>query len=117
MTCGFVAKCGRPLHHRGHHGGWRSDTVAVNPVIREDIAGRNRIGTALTPREQQVLAEYAMHGSYKELAECLGMSEQTAKNHGAGVMGKTGATSIGHALYVMGWVSFPAGVAHREEAS
>ncbi len=108
-ACGFVGTCGRNLGHHGHHGGFRTP-VADAPVVR--LEETRQLGDSISPREQQILAEYAMHGSYKDAAACLGIHEQTAKNHGHGILVKTGAVSMTHALWVMGWTTFPPGLGH-----
>jgi len=110
-ACGFVAFCGRPHRHHGQHGGWRTRVVAEYPVFRFHDE-RVRLGSELTPRDLDIVAEYLIHGSYADAAECLGIAERTAINHGSRVMTRTGAVSIGSVAYALGWVTLPPGVGH-----
>lgn len=113
MSCGYVAACGRPAEHRGHHGGWRvpgDPVVAADPVERDHRM--SELGQRLTMRELQVVGEYALHGAYKLVAECLGISEQTSKNHGCSALAKVGAESMAAMPYALGWITMPAGVGH-----
>lgn len=110
-ACGFAAFCGRPVRHRGHHGGWRTHVahVAPNPVLR-DWGGE--LGAELTVRELQVIAELVLHGGGKDVAACLGIAEQTVKNHVARVLAKTGAVSSRQLPYILGWLTLPDGTHH-----
>ena len=106
MTCGVRAYCGRPAGHRGHHGGWRSGVavIATDPTIREQPLGE------LTLRQVQVVAESLVHGRYADVASCLGIAEQTVKNHAASALAKTGAASMTQLAMTLGWVTLPSGV-------
>lgn len=114
MTCGFVSYCGRPERHRGHHGGWRTGirAVAAQPVVRLHDDPSIRVGTELTARDLAIVAEYLIHGSYADVSACLGIAEQTCKNHGARAMTRTGAVSISNVAYLLGWVTLPTGLGH-----
>lgn len=107
--CAFIAACGRPSGHRGHHGGWRSHLARTGPVERAWPATAH-LGEELTPRQMQLIAEYAVHGSYKDAAACVGIAEQTMKNHVATAFARTGAVSVGHLPFVLGWLSIPRGL-------
>lgn len=114
QPCAFVAACGRPIGHRGHHGGWRTHLARLGSVVRH--SDRGRLGEELSPRQLQLVAEYAVHGSYKDAAACVGIAEQTMKNHVTAALTKTGAVSVGHVPFVLGWVSFPRGLIPEDHA-
>jgi hypothetical protein len=116
MACGFASRCGRPTGHRGHHGGWRTGIAATapDPVYREPRYAEGDLGSELTAREIAAIGETIYHGRYADAAACIGIATQTIKNHASSALVKTGAGSLIHAAYLMGWVTFPAGIAHQE---
>lgn len=97
-ACGFAGTCGRWAGHRGHHGGWRAG--GPRPDLHA-ITGTAQPGDQLTQRETEVLAEYAFHGSYKDTGACLGIAEQTARNHGFAVLVKVDVGSMIQALVII----------------
>lgn len=106
--CGQPARCGRPPDHRGHHGGWRADgpaVVASHPVER--FSDRGSIGDCLTLRELDVIRGVMKHGRYKDVAEELGIAEQTVKSHASSILTKTGASSMHQVPYLLGLVEMP----------
>jgi len=76
--------------------------------VRETIlAGRGPVNP-LSPREREVLAQAARGQRNREIAERLGVSEQTVKNHLSSAMHKLGAPNRTRAvMYAVrhGWLS------------
>lgn len=70
-------------------------------------SARAAFGRALTQREYEILVEYAKHGNYKQVGHCLGISEQTTKNHLAAVRDKLGVHTTVQAYQVIGWLKVP----------
>jgi len=115
-NCGFQAFCGRPAHHRGHHGGWRTRVAAVakQPVVYRDDDGV-KLGTELGPQELRVVAELVIHGGQKQVAECLGLSYHSVRSHVSKIISKTGADSSYQLPYILGWINLPQGTYHVDE--
>ena len=74
---------------------------AANAV---DVVRHPRVVAALTPGETRYLAEYAVHGDQRRVAECLGRSVSTVKNSLRDIHAKTGTTSSVEAMYRLGWI-------------
>jgi len=113
--CGFQSFCGRPDHHRGHHGGWRTGVQIIVPKEQRVpvYEGSNYlVGDEVPPRALQIVGEYLSHGCFKEVADCLNISLQTVKNHASTAIATTGATSTANVAYRLGWVHLPSGIAH-----
>lgn len=62
----------------------------------------------LTPREELVLRRRALGRTNLEVAEDLGITEQTAKNHAVSAYRKLGALCLVDALRELGWLVVPA---------
>lgn len=74
-------------------------------------------GKPVSPREFKVLAEVAVHGSNRIAADCIGISEQTVKNHLSAAYCKLGVGAITSALEVLGWLRIPEIIpVHKEVA-
>lgn len=65
------------------------------------------VNGALTQRQTEVLREIAVHGHFKEAAVCLGISEQTVKNHATQAYDRLGVHGILDALTTLGWLRVP----------
>lgn len=81
--------------------------------MRETILAGRGPDNPLSPREREVLAEAARGHRNREIAERLGVSEQTIKNHLSSAMHKLGAPNRTRAvLYAVrqGWLSVDEGV-------
>lgn len=96
-VCRVTGRCGRPAGHRGHHGGWRTDT----PEHR------------LSPRELEVLRTYADRVSVTEVADALGIAPRTVMVHLEHAYRKLGVEGLGYgapveAFKVLGWLVVPA---------
>jgi DNA-binding CsgD family transcriptional regulator len=103
--CGIVATCGRPLGHRGHHGGFRPlqpEHPPALPHLRGEV-----LGAPLAPREMLAIRTYARLGSQSESAHEMGISTQTMKNTLTHVYQKLGAGSAVEAMFIMGWIRIP----------
>lgn len=69
--------------HAGH--------VLLHPeVVRLLASGQPQAPAALTPREQDVLAELARGRSNREIARALTVSEKTVKTHVSAILAKLG---------------------------
>lgn len=100
-----------------------NDSVSVRPrvawrVLRQfqDIASMGRavedITTPLTSKEIQILSHIAEGNSNKRIANILGISEQTIKNHVSAILRKLNANDRAHAVMLAvrnGWISIQAG--------
>lgn len=104
--CGFPVHCSRPPGHTGKHAGWRTGFVglAARPFVRDN---GETLGKPLTRREAQSAVECIYHGSRKDAAVCMGLSEHTVRNYLRDAFAKTGAGSVVHLAYVLGWVTLP----------
>ena len=75
-------------------------------VLRQfqDMASRGRsiedITTPLTPKEVQILTHIAEGNSNKRIANILGISEQTIKNHVSAILRKLNANDRAHAVFI-----------------
>lgn len=61
-------------------------------------------GRSLTPRELEVMRLRATGLPVKAVADVLGISVQTVKNHQTAAYGKTGASGIVDFFYRYGWL-------------
>jgi two-component system response regulator DegU len=101
-----------------------NDAVSNRPkvawrVLRQfqDIAAMGKtveeITTPLTPKEIQILTHVAEGNSNKRIANILGISEQTIKNHVSAILRKLNANDRAHAVFLAirnGWISTQPGV-------
>ena len=65
----------------------------------------------LTPKEIQILSRIAEGNSNKRIANILGISEQTIKNHVSAILRKLNANDRAHAVFLAirnGWISIQA---------
>lgn len=69
-------------------------------------------GLGLTPRQAAALVELAVHGSYATAAECMGLKEQTVKNHVSSILIRLGARSAIQAIWLLGWFVPPPDLRH-----
>ena len=100
-----------------------NDSVSMRPrvawrVLRQfqDMASMGRavedITTPLTSKEIQILSHIAEGNSNKRIANILGISEQTIKNHVSAILRKLNANDRAHAVMLAvrnGWISIQAG--------
>lgn len=88
-----------------------NDCVSSKPkvawrVLRQfqDMASMGRsledITTPLTPKEVQILTHIAEGNSNKRIANILGISEQTIKNHVSAILRKLNANDRAHAVFI-----------------
>lgn len=88
-----------------------NDSVSSKPkvawrVLRQfqDMASMGRtledITTPLTPKEVQILTHIAEGNSNKRIANILGISEQTIKNHVSAILRKLNANDRAHAVFI-----------------
>jgi DNA-binding CsgD family transcriptional regulator len=56
--------------------------------------------TPLTPKEMQILTHISEGNSNKRIANILGISEQTIKNHVSAILRKLNANDRAHAVYI-----------------
>ena len=88
-----------------------NDSVSSKPkvawrVLRQfqDMASLGRtmeeITTPLTPKEIQILTHIAEGNSNKRIANILGISEQTIKNHVSAILRKLNANDRAHAVFI-----------------
>jgi DNA-binding NarL/FixJ family response regulator len=96
-----------------------NDAVSNRPkvawrVLRQfqDIAAMGKtveeITIPLTPKEIQILTHVAEGNSNKRIANILGISEQTIKNHVSAILRKLNANDRAHAVFLAirnGWIS------------
>lgn len=86
-----------------------NDSVSANPVIADrvikqfqEIASmglvQEKIASPLTQRELQILSCIANGGTNKQVANMLGISEQTIKNHVSAILRKLNANDRAHAV-------------------
>lgn len=86
--------------------------VSVPRYLKPEVFGKSP-----SPREYKVLAEVSVHGSMKSAAACIGISEQTAKNHLTNLYSKLGVSSITMALSSLGWLKVPNVIPVHEEVA
>jgi DNA-binding NarL/FixJ family response regulator len=100
-----------------------NDSVSMRPrvawrVLRQfqDMASMGRavedITTPLTSKEIQILSHIAEGNSNKRIANILGISEQTIKNHVSAILRKLNANDRAHAVMLAvrnGWISIQTG--------
>jgi len=75
--------------------------------IRESIEAQHTSTHPLTPRELEVLRHVAAGARNREIAETLGIGEQTVKNHLASILHKLGVPNRTHAVMYaarQGWL-------------
>jgi len=75
--------------------------------IRESIEAQHTPTHPLTPRELEVLRHVAAGARNREIAETLGIGEQTVKNHLASILHKLGVPNRTHAVMYaarQGWL-------------
>ena len=86
-----------------------NDSVSANPAIADrvikqfqEIASmglvKEKIASPLTQRELQILNHIANGGTNKQVANMLGISEQTIKNHVSAILRKLNANDRAHAV-------------------
>ena len=86
-----------------------NDSVSANPIIADrvirqfqEIASmglvQEKIASPLTQRELQILSCIANGGTNKQVANMLGISEQTIKNHVSAILRKLNANDRAHAV-------------------
>jgi DNA-binding NarL/FixJ family response regulator len=73
------------------------------PAVAPGVA----FGQRVTSREFQCLRLLAMGNTNKEIGACLGISEQTVKNHLCNAYTRLGATRGYEALIALGWLKVP----------
>ena len=76
----------------------------MTPRAVADVVQPRGAVLGLTPGETRYLAEYAVHGDQRRVAECLGRSVSTVKNSLRDIHAKTGTTSSVEAMYRLGWI-------------
>lgn len=69
----------------------------------------DKLGAALSPRQQQALASYARTGSMKETATEMGIAVETIKHHLEGAYARLGVSGLGAfaAFRQLGWLWTP----------
>ena len=86
-----------------------NDSVSANPAIAnrvirqfQEIASmglvKEKVAAPLTHREIQILGFIANGGTNKQVANMLGISEQTIKNHVSAILRKLNANDRAHAV-------------------
>jgi len=99
-----------------------NDSVSSSPkvawrVLRQfqDMASMGAtmedLTAPLTPKEVQILSRIAEGNSNKRIANILGISEQTIKNHVSAILRKLNANDRAHAVFLAirnGWISVQA---------
>ena len=108
-----------------------NDAVSHRPrvawrVLRQfqDMASMGRaveeITTPLTAKEIQILSHIAEGNSNKRIANILGISEQTIKNHVSAILRKLNANDRAHAVVLAlrnGWISVQAATGGNDDKS
>jgi len=88
-----------------------SATPLDHPELLEATLQEKMDGTSLnplSPREVEVLSHIARGNANKQIANVLGISEQTVKNHVSRIMGKMDAQDRTHAVVMAiekSWIS------------
>ncbi len=97
-----------------------NDSVLARPKVAEHVLRQfqsmhsnngkimETIVAPLTPRETQILNYIANGNSNKQIADILGTSEQTIKNHVSNILRKLNANDRAHAVVLAirhGWIS------------
>ena len=86
-----------------------NDSVSANPAIADRVIKqfqefasmglvKEKIASPLTQRELQILSCIANGGTNKQVANTLGISEQTIKNHVSTILRKLNANDRAHAV-------------------
>ena len=79
-----------------------STNGAPTPSLQGDLRGR-----PLSPREYEALRLYAWLGRWQDVADALGISLQTVKNHCQTAYAKLDAESVLQAYRKLGWLDAP----------
>lgn len=117
-VCGTRAFCGRPLGHKGSHGGWRTQYIAPTLISVEHRQAQDpSIVALLTLRQLQVVAEFVRHGDAERAAACLGITTATVRNHMAAALARTGAVSSYQLPFLLGWTTVPKAVGRHERVA
>jgi DNA-binding NarL/FixJ family response regulator len=85
--------------HRVHNG----ESVISEQVAHELVGylnARPDLIQNLSPQEQRILEEFDRGGTYKEIAQRLGISPNTLKEHAKRIRNKTGVDSMAAAAYI-----------------
>ena len=91
----------RHLPQRGERrDAWIGDLVPEDLAAAARRAEAHYLGPALTPRELDVLGELARGASNRVIAEDLGISENTVKNHVRSILEKLQAKSRAEAVVI-----------------
>jgi len=110
-----------------------NDSVNVRPKVAErvlrqfqELASMEKamqdVTAPLTPKELQILTLIAEGNSNKQIANILGISDQTIKNHVSAILRKINANYRAHAVYIAirdGLISIQSGQGpeHSEDSS
>ena len=92
--------------------------TAIRPLVRGtrerhwNQATGDRLADGLTARQAEVLTEVIQHGSIRDAAACLVISEQTVKNHLSSINQRLRSRSTLQSAFLLGWVRFPSGYGH-----
>ena len=81
-----------------HEPAWQRFQDAVLAFLQPDQAGGDAVFAALSARERQVLALMADGLSNTDIAERLGISEKTVRNHASNLFDKLGVWSRARAI-------------------
>lgn len=85
--------------------------IAQGTTVRPDELHTSRHGSpvhgALTHRQVEVLREIAIHGHFGNAAACLGLSEQTVKNHATNAYDRLDVHGMLDAFTKLGWLRVP----------
>lgn len=96
---GYLLKDAAPAEiYRAVHAAARGESPLSAPVAARLVRSLRKPGTALTPREAELVSLLAEGLSNRELGRRLSISEATVKTHLAHVYAKFGVTSRGAAM-------------------
>jgi DNA-binding NarL/FixJ family response regulator len=87
-------------------------------AMRESIAVEHLPANPLSPRELEVLAQVATGSRNREIAESLGISEQTVKNHLSSIFHKLGVPNRTRAVTYAtghGWLVLTEDIANEQD--